>query len=145
MESLHYLLMKTHGALSRRIVASLHEIGLTSGQPKVLDFLAKHQEADQKTIAAYCEIEQTTVGSILSRMEQGGLVIRRQRSGAPRSRYVSLTHRGEQAAQQVEELFTRAEAPILQALSEEEVTQLKLLLSKAYRAVQSASAEEAVQ
>ena len=58
MESLHYLLMKSHLMLSKKILAEAAKIGLTAGQPKVLDFLRVHEEADQKTIASYCEIEQ---------------------------------------------------------------------------------------
>ena len=136
MESLHYLLMKTHAVLSRRVATAVHEIGLTSGQPKVLDFLSRHPEADQKTIAAHCEIEQTTVGSILTRMEKAGLVTRRRRAGDRRCRYVSLTREGHRAAEQVEELFARVEAPVTRGLSAEELEQLKALLEKAYRAAQ---------
>lgn len=65
MESLHYLLMKTHSMLSRGILSEAAKIGLTPGQPKILEFLLAKTEADQKTIAAYCEIEPATVGSIL--------------------------------------------------------------------------------
>ena len=72
MESLHYLLMKAHTNLSRYILAQASSLSLTPGQPKVLDFLQKAGEADQKTIAAYCEIEPATAGSILLRMEQAG-------------------------------------------------------------------------
>lgn len=68
MESLHYLLMKTHSMLSRGILSEAAKIGLTPGQPKILEFLLAKTEADQKTIAAYCEIEPATVGSILLRM-----------------------------------------------------------------------------
>ena len=65
MESLHYLLMKTHTVLQRRISSRASEMGLTPGQPKVLDYLFRYGESDQKTIASYCEIEQATAGSIL--------------------------------------------------------------------------------
>ena len=57
MESLHYLLMKSNAMLSRRILSGAGKLGLTPGQPKVLEFLLHHGESDQKTIAAYCEIE----------------------------------------------------------------------------------------
>ena len=52
MESLHYLLVKSHLMLSKKILAEAAKIGLTAGQPKVLDFLRVHEEADQKTIAS---------------------------------------------------------------------------------------------
>ena len=74
MEGLHYLLMKSQALFSRRVLSEISKIGLSSGQPKILDFLLQYGEADQKTIAAHCEIEQTTVGSILLRMESAGLV-----------------------------------------------------------------------
>ena len=49
MESLHYLLMKSHAMLSRRILSEASRLGLTPGQPKVLEFLLRHGESDQKT------------------------------------------------------------------------------------------------
>ena len=105
MESLHYLLMKTHTILNRQILNCAGKVGLTAGQPKVLEFLSQHGESDQKTIASYCEIEPATVGSILLRMERSGLVVRRQHEGNRRSLFVSLTEQGEQAAAAVAEIF----------------------------------------
>ena len=107
MESLHYLLMKSHAMVHRRVTSKTASIGLTSGQPKVLDFLLRFHEADQKTIAAYCEIEPATVGSILSRMETSGLVVRRQKEGNRRSLYVSLTEKGVNAAEKLTEILRR--------------------------------------
>ena len=78
MESLHYLLMKSHSLFSKRVLGEAAKNGLTPGQPKVLEFLLEAGEADQKTIAAHCEIEPATVGSILLRMEENGLILRRQ-------------------------------------------------------------------
>lgn len=136
MEQLHYLLMKTHTNLNRRIMGQAAALGLSSGQPKVLECLLACGESNQKSIARFCEIEQATVGSILTRMEKAGLVTRRRRAGDRRSRYVSLTREGHRAAEQVEELFARVEAPVTRGLSAEELEQLKTLLEKAYRAAQ---------
>ena len=86
MESLHYLLMKTHTILNRQILNCAGKAGLTAGQPKVLEFLSQHGESDQKTIASYCEIEPATVGSILLRMERSGLIVRQQHEGNRRRR-----------------------------------------------------------
>ena len=91
--------------LSRGILSEAAKIGLTPGQPTILEFLLAKTEADQKTIAAYCEIEPATVGSILLRMEDAGLVVRRQHAGNRRSLYVSLTESGQQAAHSMEHIF----------------------------------------
>lgn len=130
MESLHYLLMKSNAQLGRQILMEAGKIGLTPGQPKVLEYLWNHAESDQKTIAVYCEIEQTTVGKILTRMEESGLVERRQHPGNRRSLFVSLTEKGRKAAAQVLQIFAEADRIALESLSEQEQETLKQLLQK---------------
>ncbi|HIX58488.1 MAG TPA: MarR family transcriptional regulator [Candidatus Blautia gallistercoris] len=130
MESLHYLLMKCNAMFARKILSGVSKIGLTSGQPKVLDFLWQVQEADQKTIAAHCEIEPATVGSILLRMENAGLVIRRNKEGNRRSLYVSLTEEGREAAKSLQEIFKSVEEEAMQDLTEQERQMLEEILSK---------------
>lgn len=129
MEGLHYLLMKSHAMFSRRVLSEISKLGLSSGQPKVLDFLLQHGEADQKTIAAYCEIEQTTVGSILLRMETAGLVTRRQKDGNRRSLYVSLTNAGKEKAEKLMDIFREIEADATTNLSVSEMETLNRLLT----------------
>ena len=130
MEGLHYLLMKSHALFSRRVQSEINKIGLSPGQPKVLDFLLQCGEADQKTIAAYCEIEQTTVGSILLRMENAGLVLRRQKDGNRRSLYVSLTEAGKEKAEKLMGIFRNIEADATTSLSVQEMETLRGLLSQ---------------
>lgn len=129
LKSLHYLLMKSNSMFSRIILAEAGRLGLTPGQPKILDFLLVTGEADQKTIAAYCEIEQPTVGSILLRMENSGLVKRRQKDGNRRSLYVSLTEKGTEKAEKLAEIFANAEAQALSSFSEDEKNEFIRLLS----------------
>ncbi len=130
MESLHYLLMKTHALFSKKVLSEASKLGLTSGQPKILDCLLHYQEADQKTIAAYCEIEQATVGSILLRMEEAGLVVRRQKNGNRRSLYVSLTPKGTDAAMKLTDIFQNTEQESTKGFTEQEQALLKNLLHR---------------
>ena len=137
MESLHYLLMKSYSVLNRKILAGVGALGLTPGQPKVLDYLSRFGERDQKTIAAYCEIEPATVGSILLRMEEGGLILRRQKAGNRRSLYVSLTEKGLEAANRMTDVFHDAETVASAELSDEETARLRELLDKLCTAMES--------
>lgn len=130
MESLHYLLMKAHSNLSRYILLQAATLSLTPGQPKVLDFLQKVGEADQKTIAAYCEIEPATAGSILLRMEQAGLIVRRQKPGNRRSLFVSLTEKGTAAARAMDDIFHQAEEKALAGWKPEDIQTFKTLLTQ---------------
>ena len=130
MESLHYLLMKSYSVLNRKILAGVGALGLTPGQPKVLDYLSRFGERDQKTIAAYCEIEPATVGSILARMEAAGMIVRRRRPGDRRALLVSLTERGRAAAAEVDGVFARAEAEAARGMTADEVEGLKAALER---------------
>ena len=105
-------------------------LGLTPGQPKVLDYLSRFGERDQKTIAAYCEIEPATVGSILARMEAAGMIVRRRRPGDRRALLVSLTERGRAAATAVDGVFARAEAEAARGMTADEVEGLKAALER---------------
>lgn len=136
MESLHYLLMKTHTVLQRRIVSRAAGLGLTPGQPKILDYLLRYGESDQKTIASYCEIEQATVGSILLRMEKARLIARRRQEGNRRSLFVSLTPEGEAAARKLMQVFADAEQEAAADLSAKELASFKEMLNRICSAIQ---------
>lgn len=128
---IHYALMKAHSMLSRRITTrAQRELGLTSGQPKVLDCLMEHEGSDQKTLAAICEIEQATLGAILLRMERNGLILRKQQQGNRRSLFVFLTEQGRETAQRMQKIFAEEDRGALKTLSAAEQETLEALLQK---------------
>lgn len=130
MESLHYLLMKSHSVMQRKIYSEAQKIGLTSGQPKILDYLYEHEGNDQKTIAGYCEIEPATLGSILLRMEQKGLIERRQENGNRRSLFVYLTENGKEVCEKMHDIFSQKDKQAVNGLSSSEINELKKILTK---------------
>lgn len=130
MYSLHQLWMKTYLQMKRLVTLQAVPLGLSPGQPKILEFLGEYGEHEQKDIASYCEIEPATVGSILLRMETAGLVTRRNRPNNRRSLYVSLTPKGRQMAEVLQRVFAEAEAQITAGLTEEERATLFRLLTK---------------
>ena len=87
--SFHHVLMMTHLSFHKRIMAEAKKLGLTSGQPKILEFLSENEGVEQKTIAEHCEIERASAGSILGRMESAGLIERRREGGNRRYTYTS--------------------------------------------------------
>lgn len=134
MQSLHHLWMKTYLRLNRNVLSQTAKLGLSPGQPKVLEFLYQNGENEQKAIAAHCEIEPATVGNILSRMETAELVLRRQKPGNRRSLYVSLTPKGETMAKQLEQIFAEAEDQMTAPLTAQEKVLLHQLLEKCEKA-----------
>lgn len=133
MESLHYLLMKSHSVMQRKIYSEAQKIGLTSGQPKILDYLYEHEGSDQKTIAGYCEIEPATLGSILLRMEQKGLIERRQKNGNRRSLFVYLTENGKEVCEKMHDIFSKADEQAINGISSAEIEEVKNILTKICR------------
>lgn len=126
--SLHHLLMTDHTAFYKRIFSALKNEGLTSGQPKVLEYLAEHDGAMQKDIAAACRIEPATMTSLLCGMEKKGLITR----SAPdrRSLSVYLTEKGKALVPLIEQEFARIESVATNGFSDDERELLISLLSR---------------
>lgn len=126
--SLHHLLMTNHTAFRKRIFSALKNEGLTSGQPKVLEYLSEHNGAMQKDIAAACRIEPATMTSLLCGMEKKGLITR----SAPdrRSLSVYLTDKGKALVPLIEQEFARIESVATNGFSDDEREMLVSLLSR---------------
>ena len=130
--SFHHKLMRTHLLMHKAVMARAKELGLTSGQPKILEFLYEREGVEQKTIAECCGIERATAGSLLDRMESAGLIERRRQNGNRRSLYVYLTPAGRRAAEQTEAIFADAEREALAGMDADERAELLQWLDRAY-------------
>lgn len=121
----HHALMKAHLMLHRRVMEQAKALGLTSGQPKILEFLSRQEGADQATIAHACEIEPATVSSILARMEQAGLIERRRTADDRRVLHIYLTEAGRAAWTKMSDVFAKAEDAAAAGMSAEERAALR--------------------
>ena len=118
--SFHYLLMANQALLHKRLLNGLSDTCLTLGQPKVLDYLKEHNGASQKEIAAGCHIEAASLTSILSRMEEKGMIERKMLNGNRRSLYVFLTDFGKELCDTVEQEFRNIEEIAFAGITDEE-------------------------
>ncbi len=131
-ESLHYLLMANHFMIQKALVTSVKDTGLTSGQPKVLDYLKNHKGAVQKDIAAGCHIEPASLTAILNGMETKGLIERRLCPDNHRFYNVYLTETGRLYVGRLENEFDTIESYALQNFSKADKEQLIEYLSRIY-------------
>ena len=131
-ESLHYLLMANHFMIQKALVTSVKDTGLTSGQPKVLDYLKNHNGAVQKDIAAGCHIEPASLTAILNGMETKGLIERRLCPDNHRFYNVYLTETGRLYVGRLENEFDTIESCALQNFSEADKEQLIEYLNRIY-------------
>lgn len=114
------------------VLAETQKLGLSAGQPKILEFLLEVDSVEQKMIAIHCEIEPATVGTILLGMESKGLIVRKRENDNRRSLFVSLTPEGREYALKVKEIFDRNEKEIFSNFSDDEVETLKNLLNRVF-------------
>ena len=119
-KSFHYLIMINQSLLQKKVLRRLTEIGLTPGQPKILDYLGLHDGSIQKDIAYGCQIDPATLTGILERMEANGLVERQILKGNRRSSYVYLTKSGREKAKMVAETFSDIEDAVFEGIDKEE-------------------------
>lgn len=131
-ESLHYLLIANHFMIQKALVTSVKDTGLTSGQPKVLDYLKNHNGAVQKDIAAGCHIEPASLTAILNGMKTKGLIERRLCPDNHRFYNVYLTETGRLYVGRLENEFDTIESYALQNFSEADKEQLIEYLSRIY-------------
>lgn len=122
--SFHYLLMATQSLFQRSVMAELNGSGLTAGQPKVLDYLGRHDGSVQKAVAAGCQIDPATLTGLLNRMEEKGLIRRCNEDGNRRSLHVYLTEQGWAKQREVRQTMERQSEVVQAGLSEEQRAQL---------------------
>lgn len=130
--SFHYLAMAVHSMIQKNFMEQVKPSGLTSGQPKVLDYLRDHNGANQKEIAAACHIEPGSLTSVLNRMEESGLIERRILDGNRRTFYIFMTEKGAQLKDIVEKNFVSIEKKALRNISSEEQAAFMETFSKIY-------------
>lgn len=129
----HYLLMANQAIYQRRLMEVLKDTELTTGQPKVLDYLRDHDGATQKEIAAACYIEAATITSLLNGMEAKGLIERKRLNGNMRSFHVFMTGKGQKLEQRVHEIFLKLEEETFEGISQEKRKEFLELFSKIHR------------
>lgn len=134
-ETFHFLMMADQSLYHKLLMRKLAGSELTIGQPKVLEYLAEHDGANQKDIAADCYIEPATLTTTLNGMESRGLVERRRLNGNRKNYYVFLTDRGRAKYALVEQAFEEMETETFACFTEEEKAAFMELFGKVSRRI----------
>lgn len=130
--SFHYLVMAEQALFQKELLSILRDTGLSSGQPKILDYLSSHNGANQKDIAQGCHIEPGTLTTILNRMEEMELVERRMLNGNRRSYHIFMTEKGKKHADLTLKAFAELEAEAFRGITAEEQNEFIRLFHRIY-------------
>jgi len=95
---------------------------LTEGQPKVLAVLSAMENCLQKELAEACRVEPATMTSLITKMEERGLIVREREmvSGGKRAYRIRLTEEGKQVAAEVKEIIHAAEQQCFEGFTQQE-------------------------
>ena len=125
-------LYKTFHAMKNNLRPRMGEIGLSPGQPKILDYLTEQNFCMQKEIAEACDIDPATVSQILNNMEQNVLIRRVTPTNDRRSLSIEITGKGKEMHEKWEYFRKDAEEIALKGFSKEEKELLADYLWRAY-------------
>ncbi|WP_240497040.1 MarR family transcriptional regulator [Thioclava sp. F42-5] len=104
---------------------------LTSVQFAALDALSREPGMDQAQLAARIAYDRATIGDVVKRLVQKGLVERTVSETDRRARSLHLSPKGAEALEGARPVVTRLQAEILEGLSQEEAAQFIALVRKA--------------
>ena len=138
----HMLLYRTFHAQRSCLRPAVEELGLGTGQPKLLRFLSSHGPCRPKEIADYFEIDPAAVSRMLDVLEKGGFVTREPDETCRRSDRIELTERGRNAQQEWKLYCEKEEEKMLAGFSEEEIALFSDFLKRAYQNLRAAEQEE---
>ena len=133
--AIHTLLARTAHAQRNYMRPYLKELGLSSGQPKVLRYLVAMGPSSQRGLADYCNVDPSAICRMLDSMERAGFLVRKPSLIDRRSGRVEITQQGEQTLAAWEEQCMTIEEQMLRGFSPEEREQLTNFLERAYRNV----------
>ena len=124
-----HLIRRLHQIAVAKFMEATKEIGLTPVQYATLTVADSYPGIDQRSLAELVAFDRSTIGDVVLRLEQRGLLTRA--SGADRrTKSVSLTPEGERVLEAMDDLVFESQMQILEPLSDGEQLILMFLLSK---------------
>lgn len=130
---INWQLLIAYSYSGRAIGRLTRAAGLTTGQPKVLQYLTTHDGCTQKEIGIGCALDKSTVAGLLSRMEAAGLIRRDARADDRREAAVCLTEEGAAAAQVAASNAAQVDEIALRGFDASERAELSDLLARVIR------------
>lgn len=126
----HLMMFKSFHAQRNVLRKEMHE--LSPGQPKILRYVATHQNCMLKDIASSCDIECATVSKILNALEEKEFLEKEVSKNNKRALCLRITEKGEKALRQWNLHCEEVEQLSLKGFSEIEKEQFYDYLNRMY-------------
>lgn len=130
IEKLKHLEMEVQRSQFRYLRNLMNENKLYRGDPRLLMYVFFHDGRKQAEIARGLCVKPATLTVMLQRMEQAGLVERRNDTQDQRVQRVYITELGRETSKKTVELFQKAVKGFFEGVSEEELAVYQGVLEK---------------
>jgi len=127
-KSIGFLLSKAYQRSWAIMREEIETYDLTPPQFGLLAFLWQQDGMTQVELSEKGQIDRTTVGGLIDRLEKIGLVERRQHPQDRRAYMIHLTERGKELEGPLSECAGRSLAKFTRGLNEQEVSELRRML-----------------
>ena len=127
-KSLGFLLSKAYQRLWTICRKELEEHDITPPQFALLAFLWHHDGQTQAELSEKSQIDRTTIGGLVDRLEKSGLVQRQRHPQDRRAYRIMLTSNGRVLEPVLNEVIARTRQQFTAGLSDNEVTELVRML-----------------
>ena len=127
-KSLGFLLSKGYQRVWSLMREEIEPYDLTPPQFGLLAFLWQQDGMTQAELSEKGQIDRTTIGGLIDRLEKVGLVERRKHPQDRRAYMIHLTDRGREMETPLSACAGRALAKITKGLSEHEIDELRRML-----------------
>ncbi|HJD23384.1 MAG TPA: MarR family transcriptional regulator [Firmicutes bacterium] len=131
-KTFHLLLYRAFHAQRSYLRPFVGELGLGSGQPKIIAYLAAHGPCRQRQLADYFEIDPAAVSRMLDALDKGGFLTRQVDQTNRRADIVELTQKGRDASKAWQGHCREEEELMLEGFTPEEREQFAQYLTRAY-------------
>ena len=122
--SIGFLISDVSRLLRRVYARRVEPLGLTRSQWRVLVHVSRREGVSQPALAKILQIQNTTLGKLVDRLEQKGWVERRVQEGDQRARRLFITGQARPLIDQMEELADAVHADALDGVADHETEQL---------------------
>lgn len=129
-KSVGFLLAKAYQRACLIFKEEFEGYDLTSQQFGLLGFLWQEDGITQAELSAKSQIDRTTMGGLIDRLEKEGLVVRRSHPEDRRAYRICLTEKGKALEPELTPLAFNAQGKFIAKLDPQEVETLKSLLEK---------------
>ena len=123
----HMLLYRAFHAQRNYLRPFLDDIGLGSGQPKLIAYLAEKGPCHQRQLADYFEVDPAAICRMLDSLEKGGFIVRQVDRSNRRAGLVGLTDKGISPVLTIISISTGNHNPIRRCYDERSQTIAPLL------------------